>query len=75
MSSLVSELCYRVAHGDPLAILVSDDLCNKFWQNMYLRHFLLTWVQNGPAGFEKNYHTSKTIYVPSDGYVLSVGLQ
>jgi hypothetical protein len=33
---------------------VLDGLCNKFWQNMYLRHFLLTWVQNGPVVFGKN---------------------
>jgi hypothetical protein len=55
---------------------VSDDLCNKFWQNTYLRHFILTWVQNGPVEFEKDHTTrKKTIYVPNDGYVVSVGLQ
>ena len=31
------------------------DLCNKFWQYTYLRHFLLTWVQNGPGGFDKKH--------------------
>jgi len=36
-----------------------DDLCDRFWQNTYLRHFLLTWVQNGPVGFEKTLHTKK----------------
>jgi hypothetical protein len=47
MSSSVSQLYSMVAGGDPLAILVSDDLCNKFLQNTYLRHFLLTWLQDG----------------------------
>jgi hypothetical protein len=56
VSWLVSQLCSRVAGGNTLAILVLDDLCNKFWQNMYLRHFLLTWVQFGPVGFEKTYN-------------------
>jgi hypothetical protein len=51
---LISQLCSRVAHGDPLAILVLDDLCNEFWQNTYLRHFLLMWAQFGPVGFKKN---------------------
>jgi len=36
-----------------------DVLCNRFWQNTHLRHFLLTWVQNGPVGFEKTLHTKK----------------
>jgi len=30
-----------------------DDLHNKFWWNTYLRHSLLTWIQSGPARFEK----------------------
>jgi len=51
-----------------------DNLCNKFWQNTYLRHFLLTWVQNGPVGFENIYHTLKKLYVPKDDYFLAVGL-
>jgi len=41
---------------------VLDDLCNKYWQNTYLRHFLLTWVQNGPFGFEKKSAVHKKKY-------------
>jgi hypothetical protein len=74
MSSLVSQLCSRVARGDPLEILVLDDLCNTFWQNTYLRHFSLTWIQNGPLGFEKKNTTRKKTYVPNDDYDVSVGL-
>jgi hypothetical protein len=37
---------------------------------------LLTPVQNGPVGFEKKHTTrKKTIYVPNDDYVVSVGLK
>jgi hypothetical protein len=36
--------------------------------------FLLTWVQNGPVGFEKNLTHKKTIYVLNDDYIVSVGL-
>jgi hypothetical protein len=42
---------------------------------MYLRHFLLTWVQFGPVGFGKTYNTQKTIYVLNDDYVVLVGLK
>jgi hypothetical protein len=42
---------------------VLDDLCNTFWQNTYLRHFLLPWVQNGPAGFKKKHTTRKKQYM------------
>jgi hypothetical protein len=52
---LVTQLCSRLAGGDTLAILVLDDFCNMFWQNMYLRHLLLTWEQFGPVGFDKTY--------------------
>jgi hypothetical protein len=54
---------------------VLDDLCNEFWQNKYLRHFLLTWVQNGTVGLKKTYHTQKSIYMPNDYYIVSVGLK
>ena len=37
-------------------------LCIKFWQNTYLRRFLLTWVQNGPVGFEKKNTIRKKQY-------------
>jgi hypothetical protein len=37
--------------------------------------FLLTWVQHGAVGFEKNVQRVKTIYVMNDDYVVSVGLQ
>jgi hypothetical protein len=57
MSLLVSQPCKGVARGDPLAIIILDDLRNKFWQNTYLRHFLLTWVQNDTVGFEKKSYT------------------
>jgi hypothetical protein len=55
MSSFVSQLCSRVAGGEPLEnSYVLDNLCNTFWQNTYLSHSLLTWVQNGPVGFGYN---------------------
>jgi hypothetical protein len=45
-----------------------------------LRHFLLTWIENGPLGFEKKISRKKTIYVPDDDDDdddddVSVGLQ
>jgi hypothetical protein len=51
---IISQLCSTVALGDCCNSYVLDDLCNKFWQNTYLRHFILTWVQNGRVGLEKN---------------------
>jgi hypothetical protein len=54
---------------------VLDDLCTKFWQNTYLGLFLLTWVQNGPVGFGKTWHMKRTIYLPNNDYLVSVGLQ
>jgi len=42
---------------------------------MYLRHFLLTWAQNGRVGFEKTQHMKRTIYLPNNDYLVSVGLQ
>jgi hypothetical protein len=55
LSLVVSQLSCRGASNDTHAFLMClDDLCNRFWQNTYLRRFLLTWVQNGPVGFEKN---------------------
>jgi hypothetical protein len=54
VSSLVSQLCSRVARADTCNSFVLDDLCNKFCQNTYLRHILLTWVHNGQVGFGKN---------------------
>jgi len=31
----------------------------SFGRTRILRHFLLTWVQNGLVGFEKTYHIRK----------------
>jgi hypothetical protein len=39
LSSLVNQVSCRAGSGDTIAILMLDDLCNKFWQNMYFRLF------------------------------------
>ena len=42
---------------------------------MYLKHFLLTKVQNGPVRFEKTQHTKNIIHSSQNDNFVSRGLQ
>jgi len=50
---LISQLSCRGADDDFVAILMSETIYLISFGRTRIRHFLLTWVQNGPVGFEK----------------------